>query len=1007
MTPRLKKILLLAAVICSSFFWFGVHTNQPTGGEFANAADANQGITVNVTIPVGGGGGGGGGGGPGGSDVPPIIFAVVSSTSFTTATVTWSASDDLGVSSTAFVYGPTISYGTSGVVAGTYKTTLSGLATGTLYYFKISVVDTGSHTALYTGIFSTSPAPPDITPPIISNVQKSVGVTTATIKWDTNESADSQINYGLTNSYGSNYFDPAGTLAHSAPLANLTPNTLYHFKIISTDSAGNSSSTPDATFTTSADTVPPPDASNFVLTTTTKAIVLSWINPSLAGTPDFSLVKVVRKIGAPSVSPGDGNTVYTGAGQNFTDFSVVVNTDYFYTIFSFDTSNNHSPGIFRNGTIYSTLTPPPPPLSPPPLPPPPTTTPPVGGPTPEICGNGLDDDANGKIDCADSACAGYSGCGAGAGTFIPVCNNGADDDGDGKIDYPADPGCESPNDNDEYNSPEATVPTFAKINLSDLGFLAGNRQIKLEPTGNTVTGLSGANLTVSVSEKILASVPKSMVLKVGDTDQHQFVYNSADKMYYAEMSFYGVGTAQAYLEIDYGSGQFDSTAFKLNSLPWGQVVDDDGRALANVQISLWSANNASIDMGAYGQINPIISGANGSYGWMIPNGSYQIVLRKDGHYDRAVARGSIANNVINEKLILIAKPLILALAIDPEASLQKNIANVAKNLTVQAQILSSVAVQKIQDAVANPEVQKVNQQVVAPTAIAVVVVGAASLISWLDFLPLLRLLFLQPLMLLGWRKREKWGLVYNSLNKLPVDLAVVRLISLETNRVVQSKVTDAKGRFIFMVNPGKYKIEAQKNSFIFPSKFLEGYKSDGQKVDIYHGEPVEVINPASITASIPLDPVGAQKKPLRLVLEKFGRRLQTMLSWLGILVTAASLYISPKWYIAALLAVHVLVFFIFRRLAVPAKPKNWGIVYDETTTAPIGRVIARLFSSQFNKLVDTQVTDSSGKYYFMAGDGKYYATYEHKAYHPQKTEIIDLEGKDAEVITIDVKLKKN
>jgi hypothetical protein len=301
---------------------------------YIGGGQASQRISVNLTVPAGsGGGGGGGGGGPGGSDVPPVIFNVASSTSFTTATVSWSATDDLGVSSSIFVYGLTNSYGSSGVVTGAYKTNLFGLATGTLYFFKISAIDAKPQTTEYTGTFTTSPAPPDITPPAINNAQVSLGVTTATIKWDTNELADSQINYGLTNTYGSNYFDPTGAFAHSALLFNLTPNTAYHYQIISTDSSGNSANTPDGVFTTQADNVPPPDVSNFILTTTTNSIALSWTNPSLAGTPDFSLVKVVRKIGAPSFSPGNGTTVYTGAGQNFTDFGVEINTDYLYTIF--------------------------------------------------------------------------------------------------------------------------------------------------------------------------------------------------------------------------------------------------------------------------------------------------------------------------------------------------------------------------------------------------------------------------------------------------------------------------------------------------------------------------------------------------------------------------------------------------------------------------------------------------------------------------------------------------
>ncbi len=1018
MIPKLKKIILFIAVICSSFFWFGVHTEQ---SERAQAANVNQGVTVDVTVPAAGSQGGGGtGGGPGGSDVPPVIFNVASSVSFTTATVTWSATDDLGVSSSIFVYGLTNSYGSSGVVAGTYKTDIFGLATGTLYFFKISAIDTKPQTTEHTGTFSTSPPPPDITPPTISNVQVATGITTTSIKWNTDESSDSQINYGLTSAYGNNFFDSAGTLAHSALLSNLTPNTVYHFQIISTDSSGNSGSTADSTFTTKPDNVPPPDVSNFVLTTTSNSIVLSWANPSLSGTPDFTQVKVVRKVGSPSVNPADGTAVYTGSGENFTDTNVLVNIDYFYTIFSFDTSNNRSPGIFRNGRIVPAFVPPPAEICgngfdddnngqtdcadtacaslPECAVVPPTTT-----PTPEICNNGNDDDANGKIDCADNACAGFSGC----VVSVPACSNGLDDDSDGKIDFPNDPGCDNPSDNDEYNPPEPTVPVFAKINLSDLEFLAGNRHIKLDPVDGQITGLSGANLTVAVPEKVLASNPKSMVLRVGDTDQHQFVYNVADQMYYADLSFNGIGLTQSYVEIDYDSGQLDSIDFKLNSLPWGQVIDGDGKAIVGVELTLLETNGTIAPMGYYGQLNPIISDANGSFGWLVPNKDFKIDLYKDGYYDRSINISNVKNNVINSKLVLIARPPKIVLTIDPEASVQENAINIIKTLTAQTQVLSSITIQKIQDAATNPEVQKVNQQVVAPTAITVVVAGAIPLISWLDFIPFLRLLFLQPLMLLGWRKREKWGLVYNSLNKLPVDLATVRLISLETNRVVQSKVTDSKGRFIFMVNPGKYRLEAQKNNFIFPSKFLAGYKSDGQKVDIYHGEPLEVLKPASITASVPLDPLGAQKKPLRLVLEKFGRRLQVAISWSGILITAASLYISPKWYIAALLVTHVLFFLIFRRLALPSKPKNWGIISDDASRTPISRVIARLFNSQFNKLVDTQITDASGKYYFMAGDAKYYITYEHKEYHPQKTDIIDLEGKDVKVLTVDVKLKKN
>ncbi|WP_202320055.1 vWA domain-containing protein [Archaeoglobus neptunius] len=48
------------------------------------------------------------------------------------------------------------------------------------------------------------------------------------------------------------------------------------------------------------------------------------------------------------------------------------------------------------------------------------------------------------------------------------CNDGIDNDGDGLIDYPNDPGCSSPQDNNEYNVPPS-VPEFSPIAVAALG----------------------------------------------------------------------------------------------------------------------------------------------------------------------------------------------------------------------------------------------------------------------------------------------------------------------------------------------------------------------------------------------------------------------------------------------------------------------------------------------------------------------------------------------------------
>ncbi len=75
--------------------------------------------------------------------------------------------------------------------------------------------------------------------PEISNVVAVPSVTTAEITWDTNEDADSLVNYGLTTGLGSSEYDWHMTSSHSIQLGGLSPGTEYFYEVASMDSAGN------------------------------------------------------------------------------------------------------------------------------------------------------------------------------------------------------------------------------------------------------------------------------------------------------------------------------------------------------------------------------------------------------------------------------------------------------------------------------------------------------------------------------------------------------------------------------------------------------------------------------------------------------------------------------------------------------------------------------------------------------------------------------------------------
>lgn len=98
-----------------------------------------------------------------------------------------------------------------------------------------------------------SGAPPDVTPPVISNVQSS-GITSsgATITWTTDESSNSVVEYGLTTSYGNSSTNASMVTSHSIALSRLSANTLYNYRVKSTDASNNTATSGNFTFTTAA-----------------------------------------------------------------------------------------------------------------------------------------------------------------------------------------------------------------------------------------------------------------------------------------------------------------------------------------------------------------------------------------------------------------------------------------------------------------------------------------------------------------------------------------------------------------------------------------------------------------------------------------------------------------------------------------------------------------------------------------------------------------------------------
>lgn len=93
---------------------------------------------------------------------------------------------------------------------------------------------------------------PDLTAPIISSISSGTPDTSsAIITWTTDEAATSQVEYGLTTSYGTlTTLDASLVTSHSVSISGLSSNTTYHFRVASADTNGNLASSTDQTLTT-------------------------------------------------------------------------------------------------------------------------------------------------------------------------------------------------------------------------------------------------------------------------------------------------------------------------------------------------------------------------------------------------------------------------------------------------------------------------------------------------------------------------------------------------------------------------------------------------------------------------------------------------------------------------------------------------------------------------------------------------------------------------------------
>ncbi len=302
---------------------------------------------------------------------------------------------------------------------------------------------------------------------------------------------------------------------------------------------------------------------------------------------------------------------------------------------------------------------------------------------------------------------------------------------------------------------------------------------------------------------------------------------------------------------------------------------------------------------------------------------------------------------------------------------------------------ASVAAEKTREVIDNPTVEKSNEVITAPiiavAAAANVAVGGAGLLS--QAMLYLRLIFSQPLLLLKLRKRKSWGVVFNAYTKLPLDLATVRLVNGKNDSIMRTQVTDSKGRYFMVAENGEYRLEAQKDGF---GNRITLTTEDSVYPNLYRGEKINLAEESNnLNYNIPLEPIMEEKSNTHVLQEYTRKATHKMVSLIGAVATIVSLIISPNLWITVLLIFHIALYSLMKRLAHKKVKGTFGLVTDKKTGKEISKVVIRVFDVAYNKLVDTGVTDSKGRYAILVGPSTYYITAEKEGFITYQSPTID------------------
>ena len=186
-----------------------------------------------------------------------------------------------------------------------------------VYNYRVSSrTPFGDESVSFNNTVKTGPKP-DTTAPVIGDiVLEYVGATAVLIRWETNEETSAEVEYGVGYAFDKKYRSNKVSISHEALIKNLSPSTLYSYRISVKDPSGNKTISSQQQFRT-----------NYNNSIDTNPLEITDVRP--VSTNDLFIGKTRATISWKSSRPTSA-TVYYGTDPNRLRTRVSVDKDRVY-----------------------------------------------------------------------------------------------------------------------------------------------------------------------------------------------------------------------------------------------------------------------------------------------------------------------------------------------------------------------------------------------------------------------------------------------------------------------------------------------------------------------------------------------------------------------------------------------------------------------------------------------------------------------------------------------------